>query len=683
MANKLKSEKSPYLLDHADDPVLWLAWGEEAFDLAKEQDKPVFLSIGYSACHWCHVMHKESFQDQEVAILLNEHFICVKVDREERPDVDSQYMTVCQLMTGSGGWPLSIFLTPDKHPFFAATYIPKIGGVRTKGMLDVLPAIVQVWKNRKQDALAAGLSVAEQLKAFAVRNADPGFVPDESVLHETFEQLRTRFDNTNAGFGAAPKFPMPHVLVFLCRYYNRYRDEKALDMVKKTLSAMYFGGIRDHAGRGYHRYSTDERWHLPHFEKMLYDQAMISLAAEECFQACKEEFFRDQYLETLSFMFRRLYDHEGKMFFSAEDADTGGKEGAYYVWTEDELKRILSPGDFAIFVRAYGISASGNFKDEATGEFTGENVLSLAVPVSVLAEELSLDPAELNRRIFDMLAALLLERDKREKPRLDTKGLVDWNGLALASVCKGGRIEGSCRGVGDMIETAYFILENMRDETGRLLHRFKDNEAAHPAVLDDYAFFLVGLVELIQADASGDWIARATELAEIMIRDFYDQDGGGFFYTAENQDPILARQKEYFDGSLPSGSGVAMEALIRLGLITGRQDYLDKAMTVAQVAACELNTAPSAHCQLATALDLLIGPSYKVEVSGDFEFESTKEFYQKLNRAYLPRCVIVPRDVKNADPEIRICGMDSCLESMDDVDEAIEYLSRPPSSATV
>jgi len=489
--NPLIHEKSPYLLQHARNPVQWRPWGDEAFSLAKKQDKPVFLSIGYATCHWCHVMERESFEDQDVARVLNQGFIPVKVDREERPDIDGVYMTVCQMITGRGGWPLTIIMTPDKKPFFAATYLPRKGRFGQPGLLELLPEVSRVWKEERGKVTESANQVTEHLSS--ARWDTGGEALGLDVLNKCFQTLQERFDSSYGGFGKAPKFPAPHNLLFLLRTWKRTGNREALDMVQSTLKAMRRGGVFDHLGYGFHRYSTDERWLVPHFEKMLYDQAGMIMALTETYLATADPDYARMVQETADYVQNEMTADNGG-FFSAEDADSEGEEGKFYVWTEREIESILSPEEAELVKEVFNTAADGNYKDEASGQKTGSNILHLSRPLEDTARHLNMETEELESRLSQARDRLFAARAERIRPLLDDKVLTDWNGLMIAALARAGRALGRPDTISAAEKAAGFVLDNLKGEEGRLLHRFRDGEAAIPGMLEDYVFLTFGLI---------------------------------------------------------------------------------------------------------------------------------------------------------------------------------------------
>jgi len=638
--NRLKFQKSPYLLQHADNPVDWYPWSEEAFEKARRENKPVFLSIGYSTCHWCHVMAHESFENPEVAKLMNEAFVSVKVDREERPDIDSVYMTVCQMMTGSGGWPLTLILTPNKEPFFAATYIPKETRFGRVGMLTLIPRIKELWSTRQAEVLSSATQVTATLQTTAP--GAPGEGIDEPLLHLAYEQFLERFDEHHGGFGNAPKFPTPHNLLFLLRYWKRTGNEKALNMVEKTLQSMRRGGIYDHVGFGFHRYSTDSRWLVPHFEKMLYDQALLSIAYTEAYQATRKEEYARTAHEIFTYVMRDMTSPEG-IFYSAEDADSDGEEGKFYVWTNDEIHEILSLERADLAVRLFDITADGNFDDEVAGRKNGRNILHLTKSIDDLASDLSMSVPDLRAQIEEIREELFAYREKRIHPHKDDKILTDWNGLMIAALAKGAQVFDELRYASAAKRAADFILKNVRTSEGRLLHRYRDGEAALTAHVDDYAFLIYGLLELYETTFEVYYLETALRLNEDLIRHFWDHDNGGFYFTADDGENLLIRQKEIYDGAIPSGNSVAMLNLLRLGRITANTDFEDKAAKIGQAFYENVRQLPSAHTQLMVAVDFAAGPAYEVVIAGGSQADDTKRMLDAIRKPFVPNKIVILR----------------------------------------
>ena len=629
-SNRLMREKSPYLLQHAHNPVDWYAWGEEAFAKAKREDKPIFLSIGYSTCHWCHVMEKESFEDEEVARILNEVFVCIKVDREERPDIDAVYMTACQAMTGSGGWPLTIFMTPEKKPFFAGTYIPKLSGWGRVGLMTLTEAIREVWKSRRAEVLESAEKITGALRETKAGEGTGGV--EEGASRLAYERLAESFDANHGGFGGAPKFPRPHGLMFLLRWWKRSGQEKALRMVERTLEMMRCGGICDQVGFGFHRYSTDEQWLVPHFEKMLYDQALMTLAYVEAYEATgKGEYERDA-REVIEYVLRDMRSPEGG-FRSGEDADSEGEEGKFYVWTAQEIREALGE-EAGRFGSLFGVKENGNWTEEARGGETGTNILHLDRPMEGRAREW----------VESARKKLLRAREKRVRPGKDDKILTDWNGLMIAALARAGRAFDESAYVKAAERAAGFIMERMRREDGRLLHSYRDGESAVMGCVEDYAFVIWGLIELYEADFDVRHLERATVLAEDMVKHFWDVKEGGFFQTADDAEELLLRRKEAYDAAVPSGNSVAAMDLARLARMTGRMGLEEKAEQTVKASAAMVNGMPTECTQLLQAVEYLAGPTYEIVIAGKREAQDTKAMLKALRGRFLPNAVVVLKD---------------------------------------
>jgi hypothetical protein len=639
MTNRLSREKSPYLLQHAGNPVDWYPWGEEAFDRARRMDKPVFLSIGYSTCHWCHVMARESFQDQEVAELMNQVFVCVKVDREERPDIDEIYMRVCHMLTGSGGWPLTIVMTPDKKPFFAGTYLPKKGRFGRIGVVELTLAVKELWENRREEAVTSAEKIAGALRT--VEAADPGPEPGGETLDRAFHALTERYDAEYGGIGDAPKFPMVPSLFFLLRYWKRRENPEALEMAARTLREMRMGGIYDHVGYGFHRYATDRRWLVPHFEKMLYDQALLAIAYIEAYQATGDEDMGRTAREILEYVLRDMRSPEGG-FYSAEDAESGGEEGGFYLWRLHEVYGVLGREDGELVAEAYGLREEGNYLDEATRRKTGRNILHLRKPLSRTASEAGLREGDLRRRLQAALRKLFTAREARTRPGKDDKVLADWNGLMIAALARAGQVFEDQVYVEAAEEAAGFILENMTTEDGRLLHRYREGDAAIPGYLDDYAYLTWGLLELYEATFRWDYVKQALRLNEVLLRHFWDHELGGFFFTPDDGEELLMRRKTAHDGSLPSGNSVALHNLLRLARLTADNRLEEMAADLARAFSRDVAGFPMGHLHLLGAVDFALGPTCEVVIAGAGDGgEEARRMLRALRSRYLPRKVVV------------------------------------------
>jgi len=605
--NRLAHTHSPYLLQHAENPVDWHPWGEEALRLSREQDRPVFLSIGYATCHWCHVMAHESFEDREVADLLNAHFVPVKVDREERPDIDHVCMRACQLISGRGGWPLTLILTPEGKPFFAATYIPKQGRFGQLGLLDLLGKVRDMWASaQKSEIEKSADSVISHLRD--IQDLNPAALPGEETLHSGHSRLRQQFDTTNAGFGSAPKFPCPHQLLFLLRYHARTGNSEALNMAESTLRAMRRSGMFDHLGFGFHRYSTDPQWRLPHFEKMLYDQATHLHAYSEAFAATGKPEYAGTAREVARYVLRDLTSEEGG-FFCGEDADSEGEEGKFYVWELSELERILSETDLDLLRTVYGLTTEGNFQEEATGKRTGANVLHAVKGWSEAADELGQDTEDLERRVENIRSTLYSQREKRPRPSLDDKILTDWNGLMMGALARAGNVLGEEHLVRAAEKAASFLRKGPAADTDNLLHRYRDGDSGIEGFVDDYAFLGWGLLELYRSTGKEEYLRDAEQVLGAMNTRFQDPQRGGLYFIPLDRDPFLTRFTESFDGALPSGGSVAAYANLLLAELTGSSEPRQAARDNMESVAGRLQEIPTGHTFWLCALDRLLGNS--------------------------------------------------------------------------
>jgi uncharacterized protein YyaL (SSP411 family) len=640
--NRLIDEKSPYLIQHAYNPVDWHPWREDAFKKAKYENKPIFLSIGYSTCHWCHVMEKESFEDIQVAKLINETFISIKVDREERPDLDHIYMTACQILTGGGGWPLTIIMTPDKQPFFAATYIPKQTRFGRVGMLELIPRIKDVWETRHDEVVESAGKILEALGS--LEKAPPGENLQSTILHRTYSELTKRFDATYGGFNTEPKFPTPHNIYFLLRYWKRTGDQRALQMAEKTLHEMRRGGIYDHIGFGFHRYSTDKEWLVPHFEKMLYDQALLALAYLEIFQATGKESYGDTAKEIFTYVLRDMTSPEGG-FYSAEDADSEGTEGKFYIWTKDEIYNVLDIKDADLMARVFNIQKDGNYKDESAGKQAGTNILHIKEDMPFMASQLNISILELQDRIGSLREKLFNARKKRIHPHKDDKILTDWNGLMITALARGAQVFGEPSYQRAAENAARFILTALRQSDGRLLHRYRDGEAGITANVDDYAFLIWGLIELYEATFHSGYFQAALELNDYMLNHFWDERNGGLFFTPDNGENLIIRKKDVNDGAIPSGNSVAMLNLLRLALLTGNTALEEKAIQIEKAFANVLNQLPSAYTQFIAAVDFREGPVYRIIIAGDTDAEDTKAMLRAIRGSFIPNKAVLIRPI--------------------------------------
>ncbi len=693
--NRLIKEKSPYLLQHAHNPVDWYPWCEEAFQKAKQEDKPIFLSIGYSTCHWCHVMEKESFENEEVAALMNDAFISIKVDREERPDIDGIYMSVCQMMTGSGGWPLTIIMTPDKKPFFSGTYFPKKNKFNRIGMIELIPKINEAWLNKRDDINKSADDITNSLKISTVSNEKAELTNE--VFDRAFENYRQRYDSVNGGFGSAPKFPSPHNLMFLLRYYHRTKNESALEMVSHTLTQMRLGGIYDHIGFGFARYSTDREWLVPHFEKMLYDQAMLCMAYTEAYQITKENLFKQTAEEILEYVLRDMTHPEGG-FFSAEDADSEGEEGKFYLWTIEEIRNVLSD-DAKLFIKLFNIDDGGNlpageagWTDESKAMMTETNILHLKNSIDNLKKTDEFKHIDLIEFITRTRRKLFDEREKRIHPHKDDKILTDWNGLMISAFCKAAGVFNNNLYKLTAEKAMNFILTKLRTNDGKLIHRFRDGEAGLPAHIDDYSFIIQALLDLFELTFKPEHLKTAIEFQEILFKHFLDKDGGGFFFTSDESEELISRQKDLYDGAYPSGNSVILSNLIRLGKFTANQKYDETAEKMINTFSKQIDDYPSVFSQFLTGLDWVLNQSYEIVIAGEEKSEEVSGAIKTLRSIFLPNKIfiynkgdeellkIIPylsvnRTIKNQ-LTIYVCENFKCNMPVHSVDEALLIINK-------
>lgn len=635
--NKLINEKSPYLLQHAFNPVDWYPWCDEAFEKANEENKPVFLSIGYSTCHWCHVMEKESFEDEEVAQLMNDTFISIKVDREERPDIDNVYMTICQILTGNGGWPLTILMTPDKKPFFAGTYIPKNSGYGRNGLIELIKTVNDIWKNNNEEILNSSEKIATALLQKSKLNSNA--IIDYELLDIAFKQLEDKYDKEYGGFGNSPKFPSPANFYFLLRYYFDTKNENALDMVIKTLTEIRKGGIYDHIGFGFHRYSTDRKWLVPHFEKMLYDQALLTIAFTEAFQITENEFFKETVYQTLNYVKRNLTDIDGG-FYSAEDADSEGEEGKFYLWTIDEVKEILKE-DADLIIEIFNLKPEGNFLNEIKRETNNQNIFHLKKSLEDIANEKSIPMNQLKEKVNSSLNKLYEIREKRIHPHKDDKILTDWNALMIIAFAKAYQVFGEKEFLLSAEKGMNFILNNLKTKDGFLFHRYRDSEASINAFLDDYAFLIYALIELYESTFKIEYLEEALHLNEILIKHFWDKQFGGFYFTSDFSEELLVRQKEIYDGAIPSGNSIAMMNLLRLSHFTENLDLQEKALQITKAFYNQFANMPMFYPQLLTAIYFYLSSPLEIIIAGDSNSADTKEMISVLQKNFIPNKILI------------------------------------------
>jgi hypothetical protein len=641
MPNRLINETSPYLLQHANNPVDWYAWSPEAFERAANEDKLVLLSIGYSACHWCHVMEHESFENRSIAKLMNDNFVSIKVDREERPDLDHIYMTAVQMMTGSGGWPMTVFLLPTGEPIFGGTYFPPEDRYGRPGFPRVLETIANAYRTRKQEILQNAQEFRQQLSRQTFQKSEDETL-GASLLDTAFRAIGSRFDAREGGFGAAPKFPPSMSIDFLLRYHHRTGEEHAHHMAMLTLDKMAYGGMYDQVGGGFHRYSTDDHWLVPHFEKMLYDNALLARVYVDAYRATQKPLYKRIAEETLDFVVREMRDSNGA-FYSTQDADSEGVEGKYYVWSLDEFSRVVGD-DAGKLADYFDVTEHGNWEET--------NILNIRRDA---------DPG-MDLKIADAKKKLYAARLNRIKPGRDEKVLTDWNGLMLRAFAEAAAYFGrdDYRAVAE--SNANFLLTTIWDGT-RLLHSYKDSRARFNAYLDDYANLADGLVSLYELTLDAKWLDAAVQIADRMIEQFWDPDGG-FYFTSKDHESLLTRTKDFFDNATPSGNSVAADVLLRLAAILEREDYRKKAEEVFLTAAGLLKQYASGFGRMLSALDFYIGPSKEIVISG-----SPDAFLEVLRKRYLPRTVVVRQDrpLLDGKPTVYVCENFTCKQPTADI----------------
>jgi len=676
--NKLINEKSPYLLQHAYNPVNWNPWGADAFAQAKEEDKPIFLSVGYSCCHWCHVMEKESFENEDVAAILNKYFVSIKVDREERPDVDSIYMTVCQTLTGSGGWPLTIFMTSDKKPFYAGTYFPRDNSRGMPGIKDILDSIAQQWNENKEEIIVSSEKIVDHIKNIDIKvnRVELGEEIGEIEIHNAYKSFKSLFDKNYGGFGRAPKFPAPHNLQFLLRYWKNYNEPYALEMVEKTLEVMYEGGIFDHIGFGFSRYSTDIKWHVPHFEKMLYDNALLASVYIEAFEATGKKFYKEVAEKIFTYILRDMTSIEGA-FYSAEDADSEGIEGKFYLLTLKEVGLVLGEKDYKTYCEYYDITKEGNFE--------GSNIPNLIGKQSIT----NLDE-DLERKLEVMREKLFEYREKRIHPYKDDKILTSWNGLMIAALAYGGRIFDNSNYIKQAEKAMDFILSNMINENGRLMARYRDGDVAHLGYLDDYAFLVNALIELYEATFNVKYLAKAIELNKNMVVLFKDEEQGGLFLYGIDGEKLISRPKDIYDGAMPSGNSVATLNMLRLARLSANSELENEAYGQFKVFASKVKTIESAHAYFMTALLYSKVPGKDIIIAGEEQESDTKVMIKEINTTYLPFATVVlntgDERLNSINPELKahkplqgkttvyICENYNCKEPITDLNKFKEFI---------
>jgi uncharacterized protein YyaL (SSP411 family) len=628
--NRLALEPSPYLRQHAHNPVDWYPWGDEAFARARAEGKPVLLSIGYSTCHWCHVMEDESFEDLEIAEYLNRHYIAIKVDRERRPDIDGVYMQAVQLMGERGGWPLTVWLTPERQPFYGGSYFPARDGARGVGFLTLLRKLRAAYDERPAEVAAAAGDLARQIRASLTAPPDAG-VPDRSALDRAVAALRARFDGVNGGFGGAPKFPRPVELELLLRYARHTGDAEARSMAARTLAAMAAGGIYDHIGGGFHRYATDARWQLPHFEKTLYDNALLAMAYVDAYQMTHEPDFLRVAADTLAYVQRDLTDPAGG-FYAASDADSAGEEGAYFVWTPAEMQAVLAPDDWRLAQTYYGVTAAGNF--------AGKNVLHVPRPLATVARELGLDPPALAARLDAVRAQLGAARRRRVPPAVDRKIVAAWNGLMISAFARAGQAFAAPAHTQSAARAAEYLLTAMVID-GRLRRSALDGQVSGgDAYLDDYACVIAGLLDLYEASFEPRWLHAAIALETVVDAHFRDAANGGYFLTADDAEALLAREKPAYDGAEPAGNSMMLLDLLRLAELTGDDRYRARAESTLRAFAPTLAKEPTAMPHLLNGLDFRLDRAKEIVIVTPHDRSEAQPLLARLGEQFVPNRVV-------------------------------------------
>lgn len=628
--NRLIEESSPYLLQHAHNPVDWFAWKADAFEKAKNENKPIFLSIGYSSCHWCHVMEKESFDDPLIAKILNKYFVCIKVDREERQDIDEVYMNAVQAMTGSGGWPLSVFMTPDCKPFYGGTYFPPSDLPGRPSFEKVLLTIAHAWDIEQEKLVTSAEQISKSLSMIFEQTKQQNI--SEEILTAANFQLVKNYDTQNGGFGTAPKFPQPGNLLALLNYWYRTEDSKSLEMVETTLQAMAKGGIYDHLGGGFHRYTTDTTWLIPHFEKMLYDQALISKIYVHAYQATGNEFYANFAKDIYEYVLWDMTDDNGG-FYTAQDADSEGKEGNYYVWQMDEIEKILGKHDAEIFNKYFGITNKGNFEER-------KSVLHINRSIEQVAEIYKEKPENIKKILEQCRKKLVEARNNRIPPYKDDKIITGWNALMISSLAIGGSVFDEKKYIEAAEKCANFLLTNLINDN-RLMRYYRGGKAVNKAVLDDYAFLIMGLLDLYQANFESNWLVKANNLMLQMINLFENPDGG-FYLTGSDDEKLFIRSNPAFDNPIPSGNSIAAINLLKFGKITTQQAYIERAKSLFDAFSVPLTQTPTLMTYMLSAFDFYAGPSQEIVIATDNPDQNeAKKMLKLLRNTYLPNSILL------------------------------------------
>ena len=678
--NRLIHETSPYLLQHAHNPVDWYPWGEEALGRAKSEQKPILLSIGYSACHWCHVMERESFENEEIATIMNDLFINIKVDREERPDLDEIYMNAVQIMTRQGGWPMTVFLTPDLKPFFGGTYYPPDDRYGRPGFPKVMHAVIEAYNQKNPQVLEQADQITAQLNQMSNLVDSHEYELTEELMTKAFQHYRSQFDSQYGGFGTAPKFPPSMGLPFLLRYWHHSGNANALEIVELTLQKMARGGMYDQLGGGFHRYSTDARWLVPHFEKMLYDNAQLVVAYFEAYQATQNAFYCDIATETLDYVLREMYDAENGGFYSTQDADSEGVEGKFFVWELSDVEDIIGEENAEIFCEYYDITPHGNFE--------GENILHIQTPSDVFARKIGMDQGELDRLLEDCRKELFTEREKRIKPGLDDKILTSWNGIMIRGMAMGYQLTGKTEYLTACEKSADFVLTTLSQENGLLLRTYREGKSHLNAYLEDYSYFIAGLVALYEASFDAKWLTEAERLAHLMIDQFGDVDGDGFFFTGKAHESLIVQSKSAYDGATPAGASMAIHSLLRLSEHLDKSEFHEKAVDTLKLYFHQMDVMPAGSGQLLCELAFLLSPPKEIAIVGNKEDTKTKEMLAALHGMYLPNKIVAlsespdeatlpllaNKSLIDNSTTAYVCENYVCQEPTTDVDAFVEML---------
>jgi len=648
--NRLINEKSPYLLQHAFNPVDWHPWGKEAFEKSQKENKPIFLSIGYSTCHWCHVMERESFENPDIAKIMNEYFVCIKVDREERPDVDKVYMTAVQAMTGSGGWPMSVWLTPSLQPFFAGTYFPPDSRYGRPGFPDLLQRLHAAWMEQREQVLKSGADIIKALQEHtAIAGAPDSTVAFLPILHTAYSQFVGSYDERLGGFGNAPKFPRPVTLNFLLRYYARANEKGALEMTLATLRKMWAGGMYDHLGGGFHRYAVDAYWRVPHFEKMIYDQAQLVWSYLEAYQITRDDFFANVAREILDYV-RRDMTHPAGGFYSAEDADSAPdaahpeekEEGAFYLWRQPEIETLLGKQNAEIFNYCFGVSDSGNTISDPHNEFRDRNVLYSEYTIQEAARRFKKPEAEITAVLNEGKQKLFERRQTRPRPHRDDKIITAWNGLMISAFARAAQVLEEPKYLQAAERAADFVLHKLyQPQTQTLVRRYRDGEAKFPAHLDDYTFFTMGLIDLYEASFDSKWLESAAVLTETQHRLFWDKNDGAFFDTSGEDETILLRTKEDYDGAEPSANSIAVLNLLRLAQMLDKKAWWKMAERTLQVFGSRLQRIPHAMPQMLVAVDFSLEKPQQIIIAGKPEAPDTRAMLRAVHERFLPNKILL------------------------------------------